>query len=173
MARTTLAERMTRLDQQKARIAEQEAKLKNDERKQRMRRLIEAGGLIEKAGLIDLGANALYGALLSLGVSARNSNQVDTWAKAGDKNFTREAKARDAGKEPLIVTFATAQTTPLATRLRALGLRWNKVLEHWEGVADHAEVAEVAGENAGALRRVRPPDEPHGDVLATKAADAI
>ena len=173
MARTTLAERMTRLDQQKARIAEQEAKLKNDERKQRTRRLIEAGGLIEKAGLIDLGANALYGALLSLGVSAKNSNQVDVWAKAGDKNFAREAKTRDASKEPLIVTFPTSATTPFATRLRALGLRWNKVLLHWEGVADQTEVAELAGENAGVLRRVRPSDETPSDDLGIKAADAI
>jgi hypothetical protein len=45
-------------EQQKARLAEQEAKLKDDERKARTRRLIQAGGLIEKAGLLDLEPNA-------------------------------------------------------------------------------------------------------------------
>jgi hypothetical protein len=62
----SLAERMRAHEQQKARLAEQEAKLKDAERRARTRRLIEAGGLIDKAGLLDLDANALYGALLSL-----------------------------------------------------------------------------------------------------------
>jgi hypothetical protein len=62
----SLAERLRAHEQQKARLAEQEAKLKDDERKARTRRLIQAGGLIEKAGLLELEPNALYGALLSL-----------------------------------------------------------------------------------------------------------
>jgi hypothetical protein len=158
MARTSLAERMTRLDQQKARIAEQEAKLKTDERKQRTRRLIEAGALIEKAGLLDLDANALYGALLSLNARMKDAALVAQWAKAGGQVFDREAKARDALKEPLVVTFAKALPTPFTTQLRAAGLRWNKVLQHWEGLADPDTVAELCGEHDGALRRLRPPD---------------
>ena len=63
MPRTTLAERLTRLEQQKNRISQVETKLRLDERKARTRRLIEAGGLVDKAGLLDLDANALYGAL--------------------------------------------------------------------------------------------------------------
>ena len=39
--------------------------LKEAERKARTRRLIEAGGIVEKAGLLALDANALYGLLLS------------------------------------------------------------------------------------------------------------
>ncbi len=51
MARS-LAERLRAHEQQKARLAEQEAKLKDAGRKARIRRLIEAGGLIrvEAAG---------------------------------------------------------------------------------------------------------------------------
>ena len=67
MARS-LAERLRAHEQQKARLADQEAKLKDAGRKVRTRRLIEAGGLIEKTGLLDLDTNALYGALLSLRV---------------------------------------------------------------------------------------------------------
>jgi hypothetical protein len=65
MART-LAERQRAHEQSKARLAEAEAKLKLDERRQRTRRLIEAGALVEKAALLELDSNALYGALLSL-----------------------------------------------------------------------------------------------------------
>ena len=50
----SLAERLHAHEQQKARLAEQEAKLKGAERKARTRRLIEVGGLIDKAGLLDL-----------------------------------------------------------------------------------------------------------------------
>ena len=172
MARTSLAERMTRLDQQKARIAEQEAKIKNDERKQRTRRLIEAGGLVEKAGLIELDANTLYGALISLAAGAKDPNQLALWGKAGGKILDREAKARDASKEPLIVTFTVVLPTPFTTRLRAAGLRWNKVMQHWEGVADHGEAAELAREHDGVLRRVRPPDGAQKDKAEEKTAGA-
>ena len=56
----------TRLEQQKARLQLEEGRLRDAERKARTRRLIEAGGLLDKAGLLALDANALYGALLSL-----------------------------------------------------------------------------------------------------------
>jgi hypothetical protein len=75
MARS-LAERLRAHEQQKARLAEQEAKLKADERKARTRQLIQAGGLIDKAGLLELEPNALYGALLSLRDSAGDPEQV-------------------------------------------------------------------------------------------------
>ena len=65
MARS-LAERIRAHEQHKARLAEQEAKLKDAERKVRTRRLVQAGGLVDKAGLLDLDSNALYGAFLSL-----------------------------------------------------------------------------------------------------------
>ncbi len=159
MARTSLAERMTRLEQQKARLAADEARIKNDERKARTRRLIEAGGLVEKAGLLDLESNALYGALLSLASHAKDAAHVAEWAKAGGHIFDLEAKARDAGLEPLTVTFAGALPTPFTTQLRAAGLRWNKVLHHWEGLADHAAVASLAAEHDGEVQRVRPPGD--------------
>jgi hypothetical protein len=53
MARS-LAERLRAHEQQKARLAAEEAKLKADERKVRTRQLIQAGGLVDKAGLLDL-----------------------------------------------------------------------------------------------------------------------
>jgi hypothetical protein len=75
----SLAERMRAHEQQKARLAEQEARLKDAERRARTRRLIEAGGLIDKASLLDLDANALYGALLSLRDGATDKDQVGIW----------------------------------------------------------------------------------------------
>jgi hypothetical protein len=73
----TLSERLRAHEQQKAKLAEAEARLKLDERKQRTRRLIEAGALVEKVGLLELDSNALYGALLSLRDGAGDTGQVE------------------------------------------------------------------------------------------------
>lgn len=156
MPRTSLAERMSRLEQQRARLAEQEAKLKADERKQRTRRLIEAGTLVEKAGLLDLDETTLYGALLSLAENARDAKQTAAWAAAGKKALDRETLAAGAKREPLTVIFPAALPTDFSTRLRGAGLRWNKVLQHWEGMADHEAVAALAAEQDGTVSRIGP-----------------
>ncbi len=154
MARTTLAERMTRLEQQKNRIAETETRLKLEERKARTRRLIEAGGLIEKTGLIDLEPNALYGALLSLKTGLDDAGRIASWKAEGGRTFDLEVKAREEGKVPLIITLPRAQPLHTTTRLRKLGFRFSKVMQHWEGLARYDEAAELATELGGTVKRV-------------------
>jgi len=152
MARS-LAERLQAHEQQKARLAEQEAKLKTAERKVRTRRLIEAGGLIEKSGLLDLDSNALYGALLSLRDGATDKNQVDKWSALGGRAFAREARQRDEGKEPIVLTFPAALDRDVTLTLRTAGFRFNKVLQHWEGLARPDEAEILAKAHGGAIRR--------------------
>ena len=126
MARS-LAERLRAHEQQKARLAEEAAKLKDAERRARTRRLIEAGGLIEKVGLLSLDSNALYGALLSLRDGADDKSQIDKWSALGGRAFAREARQRDEGKEPIVLTFPGALDRDVTTALRAAGFRFNKV----------------------------------------------
>jgi hypothetical protein len=171
----TLAERMQEHERQKARLAEQEAKLKLAGRKERTRRLIEAGGLVEKAGLLDLEANALYGALLSLRESSDDKSQVAHWAALGGRAFAREAREREAGKEPVILTFPGPLPKEATSKLRAAGFRFSKVFLHWEGLARYDEAAELAKELGGAARRVGEPgvgltpDAPSESEAATAA----
>ena len=153
MART-LSERLRAHEQQKARLAEAEAKLKLDERKQRTRRLVEAGALVDKSGLLDLDSNALYGALLSLRDGADDKAQVEKWAALGGRAFDREARARDAGKEPLLLTFTTPLPKDATTVLRKAGFRYSKVLQHWEGLARFDEASTLAKAHGGTARRV-------------------
>lgn len=131
MARS-LAERIGAHEQHKARLAEQEAKLKDAERKVRTRRLIQAGGLVDKAGLLDLDSNALYGALLSLRDGLDDPEQVARWSTLGGRAFAREAHLEDEGKEAIILAFPTALARDTTTALRAAGFRFNKLLQHWE-----------------------------------------
>ena len=157
MPRTTLAERQERITQQRARLSLEENRLREAERKARTRRLIEAGGLIDKAGLLALEPNTLYGALLGLAQVSTDPDRLASWRVAGGQAFDRDAKAHAAGREPLVLTAAQPLSTAEATRLRGLGFRWSKVLGHWEGVALHDEVKAFADEVGASLRRVAAP----------------
>ena len=167
----SLAERLHAHEQQKARLAEQEAKLKTAERKARTRRLIEAGGLVDKAGLLELEANALYGALLSLRDGATDKSQVSKWAALGGRAFDREARLRDEGREAIVLTFPAALDKDATAPLRAAGFRFNKVLQHWEGLARFADAEALAKERGGAARRVGPPAPPTSAPALDAAAE--
>lgn len=151
---SSLAERLRAHEQRKARLAEQEAKLKTAERKARTRRLIEAGGLVDKVGLLDLDANALYGALISLLNGASDKKQLEHWGALGGRAFAREASRRDEGRQPIVLTFTTTLDREITTALRAAGFRFNKVLQHWEGIARHDDAEKLAEARDGTLRRV-------------------
>ncbi len=157
MALTSLAERQARLEQQRARLLREEAKIREDARKARTRGLIEAGGLVAKAGLGELDANVLLGALLEVASKLGDPEQLARWAAEGGRAFDREAKAREAHKEPLILTLAGAQPALATVRLRRLGFRWSKVLRHWEGLAVFDEAKAAADELGGTLQRMAPP----------------
>ena len=153
MARS-LAERLRTHEQQKARLAEAEAKLKDAGRKQRTRQLIEAGALADKAGLLELGSNALYGALLSLRDGADDTDQVEKWAALGGRTFAREARARDEGKEAVLLTFPCALAKDATTALRKAGFRYSRVMQHWEGLARFDDATALATAHGGTARAV-------------------
>ncbi|WP_299654980.1 conjugal transfer protein TraD [uncultured Jannaschia sp.] len=172
MTRASLAERQARLEQQRARLQREEAKVREAERKARTRRLIEAGGLVDKAGLGETEANVLYGALLEVAGRMGDPAQLSRWETAGGQAFDREARAKDAAREPLILTLAGAQPALVTTRLRGLGFRWSKVLQHWEGLAVYDEARIAADELGGTLRRVAPPAETDTTAPAAASPDA-
>src|SRR5271165_5673445 len=166
----SLAERLRAHEQQKARLAEQEARLKGAERKARTRRLIEAGGLIDKAGLLELEPNALYGALLSLRDGAGDKDQLSKWTALGGRAFAREARLRDEGKEAIVLTFPAALARDATTMLRAAGFRFNKVLQHWEGLARFEEADRLVKAHGGTARRVAAPPAPPSPAPRPQAA---
>jgi len=53
-----------------------------------------------------------------------------------------------------VLTFPAALDRNVTTALRAAGFRFNKVLQHWEGVARPAEAEKLATAHGGTLRRV-------------------
>lgn len=170
MART-LAERLRSHEQSKARLAEAEAKLKLDERKQRTRRLVEAGALVEKTGLLELDSNALYGALLSLRDGADDTAQVEKWAALGGRTFAREAKARDEGKEAVLLTFTAPLSKDATVLLRKAGFRYSRVMQHWEGLARFDDASALATAHGGTARQVAGTAALPGETKTAQAAE--
>ncbi len=171
MARS-LADRQRSHEQSKARLAEQEAKLKLAERKARTRRLVEAGALAEKAGLLELDSNALYGALLSLRDGAETPKAVEGWAALGGRTFAREARARDEGKVATLLAFPGPLPKEAAAALRAAGFRYSKVFRHWEGLARPDEADALAATHGGTARRVIGNDAGLADAALEEATAA-
>ena len=128
--------------------------LKEAERKARTRRLIRVGGLVEKAGLLELEPNALYGAVLSLRDRADDAEQIREWAALGGRAFAREARAEDEAKKPVVISFPAPVARGVAAALRSAGLRFNRLREEWEGRADFDKAATIANDHRGTIRKV-------------------
>ena len=68
------------------------------QRRERARHLIKLGGLVQKAGLVDLVDDdraTLYGALLELAGKAREDGNVLTlWKRRGHRAFDAEAEEK-------------------------------------------------------------------------------
>ena len=69
-------------------------------RRERTRHLIELGGLVQKAGLVELSADdraALYGAFLTLAAALQDDAKEHTlalWRRSGKRAFEAEAADR-------------------------------------------------------------------------------
>lgn len=75
------------------------------QRRERTRHLIELGGLVQKAGLVELADDdraTLYGAMLDLAARAQSDdagNVLALWKRRGKRAFDAEADAKDEMKE--------------------------------------------------------------------------
>tara|TARA_R110000868_G_scaffold33549_1_gene121596 strand:- start:1716 stop:1943 length:228 start_codon:yes stop_codon:yes gene_type:complete len=71
------------------------------QRRERTRHLIELGGLVHKAGLVDLADDdraTLYGAMLELVARAQGDDAVNVlalWKRRGKRAFDAEAEAQE------------------------------------------------------------------------------
>ena len=135
MAKTTLADKLAKVAQRKAKAEQDEARLKDRQRAERTRQLIELGGLIAKAGIDGLPPSALYACFLRIAEEAKDKSKVALWEREGGRHFQAEGDAREIA----IARFQGKVETGLAASLRKLGFRWNRLLGQWEGNVLYAE----------------------------------
>jgi hypothetical protein len=150
MPRLTLAERLERAAQRKARAGQEEARLKKLQRNERTRRLIQLGGLAVNAGIDELSANALYACFRRIAREAQDARAVAAWEREGAKHFQREADARVVA----VAKFGEKIEPEVAASLRALGFRWNRYLGQWEGKVDFAEAKKTVEQTGGEISKL-------------------
>ena len=56
-----------------------------------------------------------------------------------------------------MLTFPAALAKDATAPLRAAGFRFNKVLQHWEGIARFDDAQQLAGAHGGTAKRVATP----------------
>lgn len=148
----SLAERLKAYEQQKARLAQTEAKLKAAEKAAHIRRLIQSGRLMERAGLDPLSPEALYGALLTLRPSCEDTKKVEQWTVAGARAMAEEVNDELNTSSPIVLTFPTTMRGEAAEMLRAQGFRFNRLLKHWEGLGKLDQALTLAELHGGEAR---------------------
>ncbi len=83
-----LKEKKRKVDVQ---IAREEAKLKERRRKERTRRLIEVGGLAERAGILDLDSSALLAGFIQLAELCRDEPTFRALKQQGEAILTKRS----------------------------------------------------------------------------------
>ena len=137
MTTTNLIEkRRKNIEQRKNKLKQLEVSLNAQERKKRTRRLIEIGGLAEKANIKEWSANVLLGAFLSIKEKESDKKQMEAWAHKGGVAFASEK----VQKSPVIVKFETQPSEEVRSNLKSLGLKWNALRKEWEGYAQIDEL---------------------------------
>lgn len=149
--RKNIQERRKELERQKIALLGKEKVLKEVERKERTRKLIELGGLIAKAHLDHLDGKTLYGALLSLEAKKEDPNILKHWYTEGNFAFAREAKKEKQEGVLLTIHFKEQPSPEVRTAVRALGLRWNGVRQEWQGRAFLQTAEALANQYGGIL----------------------
>lgn len=117
------------------RLKEQEAKLNIKERKKRTRRLIELGGLVDKAEISHLSSSQLLGAFLEIQSKSLDESVLEKWHKSGDAAFN-STKGKIENEKPIIIKFPEEPDISIRKKLRSFGMRWNSVRKEWEGIVD-------------------------------------
>ena len=70
-----------------------------------------------------------------------------------------------------MLAFPAALGRDATTALRGAGFRFNKLLQHWEGLALFDEAAALAAAHGGAARPVAPASPPAAAPMAERAAE--
>lgn len=148
----SLPERVRAFEQKKAKLAGVEAALKLAEKKSQLRRCIKIGEMAVKVGLGDLSEEALYGAMLALARESEAKHRQ--WGADGLKALAAQKQVAEDDLEPVVLTFAAALAPEVAAILRASGFRFNRLLQHWEGLARLEQATSLAESHGGVARAV-------------------
>jgi len=124
----------------KSRLEAKERLLKLKERKKRTRLLIEIGGLAVKSGIAHLNTNTLMGAFLEIQEKSSDETTVKKWTQKGAEAFEKDKQENGV---PLIVTFEEEPERAIKSKIRGLGLKWNRFRKEWQGYGVSSDLEKI------------------------------
>lgn len=149
----SLLQRHAAFEQKKARLADVENRLRLAEKRDHTRRIYAVAALLEKTALLDEELPVIYGAFLHIREELDSTQARAQWGTAGAQAIENDRQESPSDHEAVILTFAVAPVRELGVTLRAAGFRFNKILQHWEGVACFKEAEQIASSHQGVASR--------------------
>ena len=132
-----------KIDQIKARLEKKQRVINSKERKIKLKKVLELGDLIIKAGLENMESETLFGALLEIKDQSANPNTVKKWTANGSEWIKLDQQKR------LIVSIKTETSENIREILKARKFRWNAFRQEWYGFGHKEELQSALGkENA-------------------------
>ena len=133
----TILEKKQKLAAKKAGLEKKEQRMKALERKARTRKLIELGGLVEKAGLEDVDPNILFGAIQEIKERFSDEKTMASWRERGGLALGSLSKN---SLDRLIISFPETPTVEMKNVLREKRFKWNRWRKEWYGTGKKEEV---------------------------------
>ena len=130
-----------KLAQTRARLEKRQRLVNELERKVKIRKTIELGDLIIKAGLDDFDSQVLLGALLEIKALSTEKSNVKRWSER------QVAWLNSNQPQRLIVSFQGESSSETTDLLRSKKFRWNSFRQEWYGFGKKDELQTLLGKD--------------------------
>ena len=142
MENEKILDRKKKIALKKARLERKEKSLMEMERKLRIRKLIELGSLVSKAGIEEMDIDTLFGSFLEIKEKSTNENVLKAWNEKGSQAFTFNKKNR---LQRLIISFREDPPQETKNVLRDMRFRWYAFRREWYGIGKKEEIDQLLG----------------------------
>lgn len=140
MENEKILDRKKKIALKKARLERKEKSLMEMERKLRIRKLIELGSLVSKAGIEWMDIDTLFGAFLEIKEKSTNENVLKAWNEKGSQAFIFDQKNQS---QRLIISFREDPPQETKNALRDMRFRWYAFRREWYGIGKKEEIEKI------------------------------
>lgn len=137
-----------KLAQTRARLEKRQKLVNEKERKIRLKKIIELGELVIKAGLEELDTEVLFGALLEIKELSAIKGSIKKWTDRRDAWLNLNHPQR------LIVSFEEDSSIEAINILRSKKFKWNSFRQEWYGFGNKDELLTILGKGNAKIAEV-------------------
>lgn len=133
---TKLDSAKKRLDEERYKISLKEQRLKEREKKEQFKQLLDIGRLASKANIDTLDKKALLGAFLEISQKKEDASALELWQQAADKVlFIHQNEL-----VRLTIKFKENPSKDILDKLKSMDFKWNRFLKVYYGNGSKEEI---------------------------------